>query len=119
MISVLVNSDDQCFYAPAALGMLGHRAFGLSICPSIDQVKIFAQGRISRSINGRELIFYNMRMYLYETSRNIQKSSRSLIWVMMVQHKTSDQYLISGKVFTRSSSSFRRHSLLKTLTKNF
>ena len=43
-----------------------------SICPSEDQVKIFGQGRISRPINGSKLIFH-MRMYLYETSRNIQK----------------------------------------------
>ena len=42
------------------------------IHPSEDQVKIFVQGRISRSINGSKLIFH-MMMYLYETSRNIQK----------------------------------------------
>ena len=45
-------------------------------CPyvrtSVDQVKIFVQGRISRPINGSKLIFH-MRMYLYETSRNIQE----------------------------------------------
>ena len=40
--------------------------------PSIDQVKIFVQGRISRPINGSKLIFH-MRMYLHETSRNIQE----------------------------------------------
>ena len=50
----------------------GHRAFGLSIHPSVDQVKIFVQGRISRHINGSKLIFH-MRMYLYETSTNIQE----------------------------------------------
>ena len=40
--------------------------------PSVDQVNIFVQGRISRPINGSKLIFH-MRMYLYETSRNIQE----------------------------------------------
>ena len=40
--------------------------------PSIDQVKIFVKGRISRPINGSKLIFH-MRMYLYETGRNIQE----------------------------------------------
>ena len=37
------------------------------------------------------------------------------MWVMMVQHKTSDQYLISGKVSTRSIHRFRRFRVLKTL----
>ena len=46
-------------------------------------------------------------------------TSRSLMWVMMVQHKTSDQYLTSGKVSTRSIHGFKRYRLLKTLTKNF
>ena len=45
--------------------------------------------------------------------------SRSLMWVMMVQHKNSDQYLTSGKVSTRSIHGFKRYRLLKTLTKNF
>ena len=34
--------------------------------------KIFVQGRISRPINGSKLIFH-IRIYLYETSRNIQE----------------------------------------------
>ena len=42
-----------------------------SIHPPKDQVKIFGQGRISSSINGRKLIFH-MRIYLCQTSRNIQ-----------------------------------------------
>ena len=41
------------------------------------------------------------------------------MWVMMVQHKTSDQCLTSGKVSTRSIHGFKRYRLLKTLTKNF
>ena len=41
------------------------------------------------------------------------------MWVMMIQHKTSDQYLTSGKVSTRSIHRFKRYRLLKTLTKNF
>ena len=40
------------------------------------------------------------------------------MWVMMVQYKTSDQYLTSGKVSTRSIRGFKRYRLLKTLTKN-
>ena len=41
--------------------------------PSVDQVKIFVQGRIARPINASKLIFH-MRVYLYEISRNIQES---------------------------------------------
>ena len=41
------------------------------------------------------------------------------MWVMIVQHKTSDQYLTSGKVSTRTIHGFKRYRLLKTLTKNF
>ena len=41
------------------------------------------------------------------------------MWVVMVQHKISDQYLTSGKVSTRSIRGFKRYRLLKTLTKNF
>ena len=39
---------------------------------STDQVKIFGLGRILRPIDGSKLIFH-MRIYLYETSRNIQE----------------------------------------------
>ena len=46
-------------------------------------------------------------------------TSVSLMWVVMVQHKTSDQYLTSGKVSTRSIHRFKRYRLLKTLSKNF
>ena len=38
----------------------------------IVKVKIFVQGRILSSTNGSKLIFH-IRMYLYETSRNIQE----------------------------------------------
>ena len=37
----------------------------------------------------------------------------------MVQYKTSDQYLTSGKVSTRSIHGFKRYRLLEILTKNF
>ena len=37
----------------------------------------------------------------------------------MVQHKSSDKYLSSGKVSTRSIHGFKRYRLVKTLTKNF
>ena len=43
-----------------------------SVRLSVDQIKIFVQGRISRPINGSKLIFH-LRMYLYQTSRNIQE----------------------------------------------
>ena len=39
------------------------------------------------------------------------------MWVMMVQHKTSDQYPTSGKESNRFIHGFKR--FLKTLTKNF
>ena len=41
------------------------------------------------------------------------------MWVVMVQHRTSDQYLTSGKVSTRSINGFKRYRLVKILTKNF
>ena len=41
------------------------------------------------------------------------------MWVVMIQHKTSDQYLTSDKVSTRSIHRFKRYRLLKTLIKNF
>ena len=41
------------------------------------------------------------------------------MWVVMVQHKISDQYLTSGKVSTRSIHGFKRYRLLEILTKNF
>ena len=34
------------------------------------------------------------------------------MWVVMVQHKTSDQYLTSGKVSARSIYRFKRYRLL-------
>ena len=55
------------FLCPVASARQEHRAFRFSV-----QVKIFGQGRISRAINGKKLIFH-MRIYLYETSRNIQE----------------------------------------------
>ena len=46
-------------------------------------------------------------------------TSWSVMWVVMVQHKTSDQYLTSGKVPTRFINGFKRYGLIRTLTKNF
>ena len=40
-------------------------------------------------------------------------------WVMMVQHKTSDHYLLTCKVSTWSISMFKRYRLMQTLTKIF
>ena len=81
-------TDQQCdiyymfyhFYAHIflcshGLGPPGTLSVGVvrtSVRLSEDQVKIFVQGRISRPSNGSKLIFH-MRMYLYETSRNIQE----------------------------------------------
>ena len=42
------------------------------VSPSVDKVKIFVQDRILSSTNGSKFIFH-IRMYLYETSRNIQE----------------------------------------------
>ena len=39
--------------------------------------------------------------------------------VMVEEHKTSEQYLTTGKLSTRSIFKLRRYWLLKTLTKNF
>ena len=41
------------------------------------------------------------------------------MWVVMVQHKTLDQYLTSGKVSTRFVHGLKRYRFLKTFTKNF
>ena len=62
-----MNSHNKCSCL-RGLGLSGgHRAFRLSvqayIRPSVDQVKIFVQGGISRPVNGSKLIFH-MRMYL-------------------------------------------------------
>ena len=64
-------ASDNSFYAPAAEG-LERSDVRTYVRPSVAQVKIFVQGRISRSINGRKLIFH-MRVYFYEASRNIQE----------------------------------------------
>ena len=37
------ESIEIYFYAPAALTCPGHRAFGLSVCTSVDQVKILSK----------------------------------------------------------------------------
>ena len=55
----------------------------------------------------------------HKISKSVTLNLRSLMWVRMVQHKRSDQYLTSGKVSTRFIQRFVRYMLLKTLTKNF
>ena len=57
----LINGSKLIFHGPLTLD------FGRII-----MVKIFVQGRILSSTNGIKLIFH-MRMYRYETSRNIQE----------------------------------------------
>ena len=81
LIIITLNMDTSelfsfYFCAPVASARQGHRAFRLSvrayIRPFVNYVKMFVKGRISRPINGSKLIFH-MRMYLYQTSRNIQE----------------------------------------------
>ena len=62
------------FFLPRLFGLPGGIECSgcVYIRPSVDQVKIFVQGRISRPINGSKLMFH-MRMFLCETSRNIQE----------------------------------------------
>ena len=68
----------------------------MSVCPSVDQVNIFVQGRISRPINGSKLIFH-MSMYLFETSRNIQEP-----WPIFHGPLTSDfGQIIKVKIFVQ------------------
>ena len=47
-------------------------------------------------------------------SKSMTLTLRTLMWVKMVQHKTSDQYLTSGEISIRSIQRFRRYRLLKT-----
>ena len=65
----------HCFFMPPQPRLAGIEHSGCPyICMSVDQINIFVQGRISRPINSTcsKLIFH-LRMYLYETSRNIQE----------------------------------------------
>ena len=48
------------------------RSTDFRLWPDYPKVKIFVQGRISKPINGSKSIFH-MRMYLCETSWNIQE----------------------------------------------
>ena len=62
----------RAVFMPSRTRPLGCRYVHPYVRTTVDQVKIFVQGRISRPINGSKLIF-RMRMYLYETSRKIQE----------------------------------------------
>ena len=86
------------FYAREALASRGNRASGLSVSPSIDQVKIFVQGRILRPINGSKLIFHT-RMYLYETSRKIQEPWPHDLYFMVHWLRTGQ--VIKVKIFVQ------------------
>ena len=57
---------------PRPSGGIEHSGFPYMCMSSVDQINIFAQGRISRPVNSSKLIFH-MMMYLYETSRNKQE----------------------------------------------
>ena len=61
----------SCFFAPQPWPARGIELSGFPyVRLSLDQVKIFVQGRISRPINGSKLILHK-RIYLYETSRKL------------------------------------------------
>ena len=73
---------------PAASVRRWHKSVGvvrtcvcLYVHLSVDQVKIFVQGRISRPINGSKLRFH-MRINLYQTSRNIQPWPKDLYFMV-------------------------------------
>ena len=77
--SIEVWASICVFLCPRGLGPPGAqsvRVVCMCVCvyvrPSVDQVNIFVQGRISRPINGSNLIFH-IRVYLRETSRNMQE----------------------------------------------
>ena len=88
----------------------------------MEQRKILDQYRTSGIVSTRSIqrfkrypILKNFNQKLQrKISKSVTLTSRSLMWVMMVQHKTSDQYLTSGKVSTRSIHGFKRYRLLKT-----
>ena len=52
-------------------------------------------------------------------SKSMTLTQRLRRLVMMVEHKSSDKYLTTGKVSTRSIVKLRRYRLLKTFIKNF
>ena len=87
---------------------LDHRAFRLSciwlyIRPSVDQVNIFVQGRISRPINGSKLIFH-MRMYLLWNQQDYTRAMTS--WHIFHDPLTSDfGQIIKVKIFVQGRSS--------------
>ena len=70
----------------------------LYVRPSIDQVKIFVQGRISRPIHGSKLIFH-MRMYLWDQ----QEYTRAMTsWPIFHGLLTSDfGQIIKVKIFVQ------------------
>ena len=72
---VISKQQYTSIFMPAGFVLRGHRAFGLSVHPSMDQVKIFVQGRTSRPINGSKL-----RMYLYDLMTNISRSANFRLW---------------------------------------
>ena len=55
----------------------------------------------------------------HKVLKSLTMTSRSLRWVGMEQHETSDQFLTTDKVSTRSINMFKRYNLTKTLTKIF
>ena len=103
--------SDVCFYAPATSARRGHTVFGLSVhayvSSSVDQVKIFVQGRISRPINGSKLIFH-MRMYLCEIRKNIQEPwphdlCFTILWLWFFARLSRLRFLSKGESSTNGS----------------
>ena len=81
-------------------------------CPKYDQLSAQV---VFITENQKKTLIQNF----LKISKSVTLISRSLLWVMMVQHKTSAQYLTSGKVSIRSTHGLKRYRLLKTLTKTF
>ena len=86
---------------------------GMAQCKSLDQYLISGQVSSESFITYRLLKSLTIELK-HKISKSMTLTSRSLMWVKMVQHKTSDHYLTSGKISTKSIQRFRKYRLLKT-----
>ena len=116
------------FYSPRGLGPM--RAESVRVVriygrPSEDKVKVIVQGTISRPINGSKLLFH-LRMYLYETSRNIQTSwpiFQGPLWTLarlwrsrfLSQVESQDLLMVASCCFTWGCISIRPAGIYKPL----
>ena len=80
------------------------------------KVKIFVQDGISRPVNGSKLIFH-IRMYLYETSRDIQEPWPPDLYFMVCWDQTS-WYFISGCISMRPAGIYKNHDLLTYISRS-